>query len=142
MLKNCSKKLEECAKLRKKCEAKGQELKLKDSALRDITNQNQCLKQKNELSKLKLVKLKDVNEQLRMKSLQYEVTNLSQSEQESCYESEAMFQDIIGHHKYSPDVRKLYYNLLADQIPVSKISDIIRTVLKCFNPPMDVENMC
>uniref|UniRef100_A0A1X7UT22 Uncharacterized protein n=1 Tax=Amphimedon queenslandica TaxID=400682 RepID=A0A1X7UT22_AMPQE len=110
MLKNCSKKLEElneeCTKLRKKCEAKGLELKMKDSALRDITNQNQCLKEKNELSKLKLGKLKDVNEQLRIKCLEYEVNNLSQSE-ESCSDTgsdtsepsaddvEAMFQTLL-----------------------------------------------
>jgi translation initiation factor 1 (eIF-1/SUI1) len=31
--------------------------------------------------------------------------------------------------------------LLADQIPVSKISDIIRTVLKSFNPSMNVEKL-
>ena len=55
-------------------------------------------------------------------------------------DAESTFQDIIGHHKNIPEIRKLYYSLLADQVPVSKIKDIIRTVLKCFNPAMNVEN--
>ena len=105
---------------------------MKDHALRNITNENQCVKEKNELLKLKLGRLKDVNEQLRMKCLKYEVNNLSQSEDdtgsdisEPSADVEARFQNIIGHHKYSSEVRKPYYNLLADQVPVSKISDII-----------------
>ena len=71
------------------------------------------------------------------------------SEEESCdsdtsfqaADVESTFQDIIGHRKYSPEIRKLYYTLLADQVPVSKITDIIRTVLKCFNPSMNVEEL-
>lgn len=51
--------------------------------------------------------------------------------------------------RYSPKVRKLYYKLLADQVPASKIADIIRSVLKCFHhfhgcPRAETtpENMC
>ena len=51
---------------------------------------------------------------------------------------ESTFQYITGDHKYSPEIRKLYYSLLADQVPISKFTDIIRTVLKCFNPSMNV----
>ena len=39
--------------------------------------------------------------------------------------------------RYSPAIRKLYYTLLADQVPASKIADIIKTVVKCFNPSID-----
>ena len=43
---------------------------------------------------------------------------------------EPTLQSIIGNlRKYTPEIRKLYYNLLAEQVPVSKISDIIRHVL-------------
>ena len=48
---------------------------------------------------------------------------------------------ICGHHKYSHEIRKLYYSLLADQVPISKISDIVRAVLKRFNPSMNVEEL-
>ena len=30
--------------------------------------------------------------------------------------------------RYSPAIRKLYYTLLADQVPTSKIADIIKTI--------------
>ena len=33
---------------------------------------------------------------------------------------------------YAPEVRKLYYSLLADKVPASKIAIIIRTVIKNF----------
>ena len=34
-----------------------------------------------------------------------------------------------------------YYTLLADQVPASKIADIIKTVVKCFNPSIDVQHL-
>ena len=46
---------------------------------------------------------------------------------------------MFGHYRYTPEIRNLYYNLLASQVLVSKIIDIIRTVLKCFNPSLNVE---
>lgn len=50
--------------------------------------------------------------------------------------------EIIGSsRKYSPEIRQLYYNLLAAQVPVSNIDDIIRHVLRCFHPSEDVENL-
>ena len=45
-----------------------------------------------------------------------------------------------GRH-YSAAVRKLYYNLLADQIPPAKISKIVKTVLKCFVPQADLSGL-
>ena len=56
-------------------------------------------------------------------------------------EVESSFHSIVGHQKYSPEIRKLYYSLLVDQVPVSKIAEITRTVLKCFNPSMNVEEL-
>ena len=130
-------------------------MRVKNHALRDITNENQCLKEKNDLSKNKLARLKEVNEQLKIECIQLEADNLDlQSEEESCSSDsntdisqpaspdvEATFQKIIGSHKYTPEVRKLYYSLIADQVPASKILDIIRSVLKCFNPSMDVDKL-
>lgn len=55
---------------------------------------------------------------------------------------EPPLQSIIGNsQKYSPEIRKLYYNLLAEQVPVSKITDIIQYVLKCFHPTENVEDL-
>ena len=44
--------------------------------------------------------------------------------------------------RYSPTIRKLYYTLLADQIPPpKKIYSTIKAVLKCFFPSLDAENL-
>ena len=50
------------------------------------------------------------------------------------------FQTKSGGRAYSPAIRKLYYTLLADQIPPSKIASTIRAVLKCFLPNLDVQH--
>lgn len=156
MLKKCSQQIEElnaeCVDLRRKMEASRSQLRAANCTLRDITNENQHLKRKCEISKVKVGKLKEKNEWLETECVQLEIENLDlQSEEESCdsdssfqatsTDVESTFQNIVGHRKYSPEIRKLYYSLLADQIPVSKIADIIRTVLKCFNPSMNVEEL-
>lgn len=38
---------------------------------------------------------------------------------------------------YSPAIRKLYYTLLANQVPATRIRDIVSTVLECFVPDCD-----
>ena len=50
------------------------------------------------------------------------------------------FQTKCGR-KYSPSIWKLYYSLLTKQDPTTKIADIIRTVLKCFDPSLDVDQL-
>ena len=50
------------------------------------------------------------------------------------------FQTKSGR-RYSPAIRKLYYDLLSDQVPSSKIVAIIKMVIKCFNPSIDVEKL-
>lgn len=50
------------------------------------------------------------------------------------------FQTKSGGRTYSPAIRKLYYTLLADQIPPSKIASTIRAVLKCFSPNLHVQH--
>lgn len=53
-----------------------------------------------------------------------------------------MIRPTLGNsRKYTPEIRKLYYSLLEEQVPVSKITDIIRHVLKCFNPTENVEDL-
>ena len=50
------------------------------------------------------------------------------------------FQTKSGR-RYSPAIRKLYYGLLSNQVPSSKIVAIIKMVVKCFNPSIDVEKL-
>ena len=150
MLKKCSQQVEElneeCTELCRKFEASRAKLRATNRALRDMTNENHNLLRKCEHSKAKANKLKLRNEQLETECVQLELNLLSDEEDSDSDTSfhaaeEPSLQDIIGHHKYSPEIRKLYYSLLADQVPVSKITDIIKTVLKCFNPSLNVEDL-
>ena len=50
-------------------------------------------------------------------------------------------QTTTGAFKYSPAVRKLYYSLLANQTPPAKIENIIKAVLKCFLPNLDIDRL-
>ena len=43
--------------------------------------------------------------------------------------------------QYTPAVRKLYYSLLAKQVPVSHIEKIIKAVIKCVNPLVDIDQI-
>ena len=42
---------------------------------------------------------------------------------------------------YSTEIRTLYYSLLAAQIPASKIDSIIKSVIKCFQPFVNVDEL-
>ena len=43
--------------------------------------------------------------------------------------------------QYSPVIRRLYYSLLANQIPAARAAEIVKAVLKCFLPDSDVETI-
>ena len=68
LLKKCSQQIEEldaeCMGLRKKIEASRSQLRAVNRTLRHITNKNQRLKRKCELSEVKVDQLRDKNEQL------------------------------------------------------------------------------
>ena len=51
------------------------------------------------------------------------------------------FETKSGSIQYLPAIRKLYYLLLAQQIPRAKISTTIKAVLKCFLPGLDVDHL-
>ena len=51
------------------------------------------------------------------------------------------FQTMDNGKRYSPAIRELYYTLLADQVPPAKASKIVRAVLKCFIPSVNMDNL-
>ena len=51
------------------------------------------------------------------------------------------FKTKSGRKQYSPAVRKLYYSLLASQIPPAKVCSTVKLVLKCFLPNLNVEDL-
>lgn len=149
-LKKCSQEMEklneECVELRKKLASSRSKLR---TVSKNFREENQLLRQKCERAEVKVLKLKDKTEKLKEECIQLEIENLNLiEEEEELYSSadtstdrESTFQDIIGHRTYSPEIRMLYYSLLENQVPVSKVTDIIRSVLRCFNPSMNVEEL-
>ena len=45
-----------------------------------------------------------------------------------------------GKH-YALPIRRLYYELLAKQVPASKVFDLVKSVVKCFFPDVDVSKL-
>ena len=150
-LSECSKQLEllnlECAELKTSYEETKGQLKQSKTALRDITNQNSILLQKLKSSKEKISQLKCKNASLVEECVNFEVNLLEAADSDSDDSDDSVtnvtkptIQSVIGaSRRYAPEIRMLYYNLLAEQVPVSKINAIIRHVLKCFNPTENIE---
>ena len=65
----------ECVELREKVEASRTQLRLTNRTLHDITNENQHLKTKCGLSKVKIDKLKTKNERLERECVRLEIEN-------------------------------------------------------------------
>ena len=147
MLKKCSEQIDdlnaECLELRKEVEASRTKLREKNRALCDMVDKNQLLKKKYESSKARVKKMETDYAQLEL-DMQSDSSDEEAHDSDPCYEAskvESTLQDIVGHRKYSPEIRKLYYSLLADQVSVSKITHIVKSVLRCFNPGMNVDEL-
>ena len=148
-LKKCSEKLEElnaeCTELRQRFEISRSQLKTAKLALRATTDENLSLKKKCEFTKHKFDKRKHTNAFLETECVRLQLENLDLLDESSdaesgdedfsitngdeCEAAELSLQSIIGHQRYSPEIRKLYHSLLADQVPVSKTANLIRSVL-------------
>lgn len=150
-LNKCSEQLEmlnlECTELRNKFEKTKSQLRSTKAALRDITNRNTVLNQRLKAGKKKISQLKCKNASLEEECVNLQVDLLSETTDSADSDpddsvTEPTLQSIIGNsRKYTPEIRKLYYSLLEEQVPVSKIADIIQHVLKCFNPTGNVEDL-
>ena len=150
-LKKCSEQVEmlnlQCAELRSKFEKTKSQLRSTKSALRDITNQNTVLNQRLKAGKQKISQLKCKNASLEEECVNFQVDLLSETTDSTDSDPEESvleptLQSIIGNsRKYTPEIRKLYYSLLEEQVPVTKITEVIRHVLKCFNPTENVEDL-
>jgi len=56
-------------------------------------------------------------------------------------DSNFIIEKKTGGWQYSTGIRKLYYTLLADQVPTAKIHSIIKSTLKWFFPLVNVEKL-
>ena len=145
-LAECNEEIEElttkCSQLKDEFTLSKEQLKANEKVLNDAVIHGSYLEKRFDASKGKLksleekcAKLKDENSQL---------FNLH-SDIEECTPSNSsdplLEQAMKPTCKYSPEIRKLYYSLLAQQIPASKVESIIRSVLKCFHPTLDSDNL-
>ena len=158
----CTKQVEtlnsDVSKLKQQLEASRQELQVARCSLRDVTNEKRILDKKKETSQKKFEKSKKVQFSLiqEITSLHLENVDLSMAlsdlESDLCEVNSSIdsynadthenftFQTKNGR-QYSPAIRKLYYTLLANQVPTVRISEIIKSVVKCFNPSIDVDHL-
>ena len=124
-------------------------------AVRDVTNQKKVLKQQCDRSKHKLTKLKSQHAQLETDYTELQVENLYLlKELEENQQQHAVSTDdhkstassdfsiaIKDGNRYTPEIRKLYYSLLSDQVPASKVEKIVKSVLHCFHPSVDTSQL-
>lgn len=147
----------QCEQLKKRFDKSRKELTCARKALQNITSEkeklrNQCstAKAKAKEAKLDYTVLENTFTELQDENmdLSYVVVDL-QGKLESCSEElycktntdrEFSLQTKHGR-RYSPSIRHLYYNLLSQQIPALKIADIIKTVIRCFFPGVDVDTL-
>ncbi len=144
-MENCSKEVETmCSEFRQvKEELKCSQDKLQrtEKVLKDVSNQRETVKKSRDFIKNKLAKTAHQYESLEEEFAILHMENFDLCDdlksQEHGVETVATKQG----QSYTPEIRKLYYSLLADQIPATKIASVIQTVLKTFNPSIDVENL-
>lgn len=73
-------------------------------------------------------------------AVQSELTSKLVQCENSQFDHDFTFQTKSGR-RYSPAIRKLYYTLLAEEVSSAKIAGIIKTVLRCMFPAIDVESL-
>ena len=116
-------------------------------SLQDITNQRDTMKRSRDFTKSKLSRseekfksLEAEKAQLLLENLDLEDTLSDLADMESSEDNLQSFCAKRGK-AYPPLVRKLYYSLLAKQVPASQCSEIVKTVLETFYPTVDVQNL-
>lgn len=141
--------------LKQQLEASRQDLQVSRCALRDVTNEKKMIEKQNVALRKKCAKSKKVQFCLEEEIANLHLENvdlsmdLAELEKDLCdggsgadvaSEENFTFQTKNGK-QYSPGIRKLYYTLLTNQVPAMKVSEIVKSVVKCFNPSIDVEHL-
>ena len=147
---------EECERLTDRYKRSQKQLSAARKALQDVTNEKSDLQKKNKAARTKTSKLRleyaeleddfasleEGNVELSsiISDLQTEVECIADDLCEDRSSGDFSFQTKNGR-RYSPAIRKLYYTLLSQQLPSGKIADIVRSVIKCFFPDVDVNKL-
>lgn len=156
----CNQDLEEiareCEQLREQFKSSQLQLRNTQQALRDVTNENLLLRKKRDVAEKKAAKCEAYKTKYALLEEEFarlQIDNIDMSliiselesevEEESTKEPDFHILSVCSKtgQKYPPEIRKLYYSLLASQIPVSKVEVIIKAVLRTFHPSLDVDQI-
>ena len=126
------------------------------AALKDVTNQVHVLKKQRDCAREKVHHYKGVQESLledlaeiqeeycdlskEMAALEQELSSVTDKGDESSPDEHFAILTKCGR-RYSPGIRKLYYTLLANEVPTSKITHVIKAIVGNINPSIDVEQL-
>ena len=133
-----------------------------EDALNEMTAENRFLQRAQASTQKKLIKTNDMyqctledllnleddllvsSELSKMPSLTSNCVSPLSNKSESEKKSQVVYfslQTICGNKVYSNNIRQLYYSLLADQVPPAKIEFIIKSVMKCFLPSLNIDEL-
>ena len=132
-------------------------LRSAQASLEDVTNTAKTYKLQRDFARKKANYYKSIQSTLQedLAAVQEDYCDLSEEMAELQQELSAEIESTTGvcfsdknftiatklGRIYSPAVRKLYYSLFAKAVPASQITDIVKTVVKAFNPSIDVEQI-
>ena len=111
-----------------------------EKVLRDVTNQRDNLKKSRDFVKKNLTRTEAEHKSLEEEFAKLYMENIDLSDLERQEDGRETIVTKKGH-SYVPGIRKLYYSLLADEIPATKVANIVRTVLRTFHSDVDVEKL-
>ena len=141
--------------LKKQLNESRKELRSTQSTLKEATNKAQVFKTQRDSARNKVRYYKGVQSVLLedLVEIEEEYSDLSEEmatlEQElestasklaECPQEDFTIETKRGR-RYSPAIRKLYYTLLAKAVPTSEITEIVKEVVKSFNPSIDVQKI-
>ena len=148
----------EVSELKQQLQTSRKQLHSAQCALRDVSDERLKLKKQRDMAARKAAKFQGLRSSLEeeiaqlqeenfdlsmaISAVEGELTSISDDDTDTCTGGNEDFsiQTKCGR-RYSPAIRKLYYTLFADQVPTSKIADIVKTVVRCFNPSIDVQHL-
>ena len=141
--------------LKKQLNESRKELRSTQSTLKEATNKAQVFKTQRDSTRNKVRYYKGVQNVLLedLAEIEKEYSDLSEEmaalEQElestasklaECPQEGFTTETKCGR-RYSPAIRKLYYTLLAKAVPTSEITEIVKQVVKSFNPSIHVQKI-
>ena len=120
-------------------------------ALKDVTNQAELFKKQRDCAHQKAREYKSKQQLLLEELADIQEDYCDLSKEVAAIEQE-LRTDLLGKkshdetftietkegRRYSPTIRKLYYNLLAKEVPASRVNDIIKTIVKCLIPSVSI----